>query len=314
MADKHSADPVENFETLWKILDERYCFFEYKEIDWDEVYQEYKQLIYEPINEYSLFWVLESMLVELKDGHTNLIAPFNTSRYWAWFEDFPPNYYEEILYNYLKDGYNEFGTICYCKLQNDQIGYIQYISFSEGLGEKDINQIFEYLEDCQGLILDIRNNTGGALSYSDRFAAHFFDKKTLTSYMLHKTGKGHVDFSTPYPIYISPSSGINWHKPTIVLTNQQCYSAANDFANKLRNLPHITTLGDRTGGGSGLPFTSEPPNGWSIRFSACPILDANMQHTEFGIDPDIEIAFTSEDYQQGKDTLIEEALRLLSAN
>ena len=46
-------------------------------------------------------------------------------------------------------------------------------------------------------------------------------------------------------------------------------------------------MGDQTGGGSGLPFSSELPGGWSIRFSASPIYNAKMQHTEFGIKPDI---------------------------
>ncbi|EKC55562.1 hypothetical protein LEA_15281, partial [human gut metagenome] len=47
----------------------------------------------------------------------------------------------------------------------------------------------------------------------------------------------------------------------------------------------VTVMGDRTGGGSGLPFSSELPNGWSVRFSACPVLDVNKQHTEFGMTP-----------------------------
>ena len=70
-------------------------------------------------------------------------------------------------------------------------------------------------------------------------------------------------------------------------------------------------MGDRTGGGSGLPFHSELPNGWSVRFSASPILDANMQHTEFGIDPDIKVDMLQEDIEKGIDTIIEEALNYL---
>lgn len=80
----------------------------------------------------------------------------------------------------------------------------------------------------------------------------------------------------------------------------------------MRLLPLVTTLGDRTGGGSGLPFSSELPNGWGVRFSACPILDAQKQHTEFGIEPDVKVSMNSEDILRGKDTLIDTAiLRLL---
>ena len=71
-------------------------------------------------------------------------------------------------------------------------------------------------------------------------------------------------------------------------------------------------MGDRTGGGSGLPFSSELPNGWSIRFSACPMYDAQMNHIEFGIEPDISISLDSTDVAKRKDTLIETARKFLN--
>lgn len=38
-------DPEGNFEQLWKILDEHYCFFAYKDVDWDEVHGRYRQQV-----------------------------------------------------------------------------------------------------------------------------------------------------------------------------------------------------------------------------------------------------------------------------
>ena len=38
-------DPEGNFEALWSIMDERYCFFDYKNIDWNEVHQRYRSRI-----------------------------------------------------------------------------------------------------------------------------------------------------------------------------------------------------------------------------------------------------------------------------
>ena len=81
----------------------------------------------------------------------------------------------------------------------------------------------------------------------------------------------------------------------------------------MRYSPNVTTLGDKTGGGSGLPFHSEIPNGWSVRFSACPVLDADMKHIEFGIDPDIRVDMLQQDVKRGKDTLIETARNILKA-
>ncbi|MBR5814294.1 MAG: hypothetical protein IKY37_07565, partial [Bacteroidaceae bacterium] len=59
------------------------------------------------------------------------------------------------------------------------------------------------------------------------------------------------------------------------------------------------------------PLNSSLPNGWNVRFSACPILDAQGNHTEFGIEPDIKVDITSEDWNQGRDTMIESAKELI---
>ena len=75
----------------------------------------------------------------------------------------------------------------------------------------------------------------------------------------------------------------------------------------MRHCPHVTIVGDRTGGGAGLPFSSELPNGWSIRFSACPMYDTDKQSTENGIEPDIKVGLRTDDFLRGRDTMIETA-------
>jgi len=77
------------------------------------------------------------------------------------------------------------------------------------------------------------------------------------------------------------------------------------------DFPNVTLVGDKTGGGSGLPFSSELPNGWGVRFSASPHLDAQKQHIEFGIDPDKKVDMSKEDENNDLDTIIEEARKIL---
>lgn len=313
-ATDYNSSPRENFEALWRIIDENYCFFGFKQIDWDEVHDRYSPQVNDSMDQFELFDLLGRMLGELKDGHTNLISSFDMSRYWAWYEDYPRNFFKEIQENYLGTDYKIAGGLKYKRLANDQIGYVYYGSFSSGVGENNLDYMFLHFKDCKGLVFDVRDNGGGSMSYSDRIAARFLEEKILAGYTQYKNGNGHNDFTTPYPVYLSPSDRICWLRPVVVLTNRHSYSATNDFVNVMRMLPEVTTLGDRTGGGSGLPFSSELPNGWSIRFSACPVLDANKQNTEFGIDPDVAVSITSEDIQKGRDTLIDAAIeRLLSA-
>ena len=133
----------------------------------------------------------------------------------------------------------------------------------------------------------------------------------LTGYIRHKTGKGHNDFSEPYPIELEPSNSIRWQKKTVVLTNRRSYSATNDFVNQMSCLPNVTIMGDKTGGGSGMPFTSELPNGWTVRFSASPHFNADMEQIEWGIEPDIKINMDETDEAKHIDTIIEKARAFL---
>lgn len=306
--------PEANFESLWKIIDEQYCFLNYKNqeygLDWNEVHHRYSQRITSSMSSKELFEVLSDMVNELRDGHVNLSSALATSQYRAWFDSYPRNFSDSIQSIYLDKDYVNSSGLTYQILENN-IGYIYCSSFSNGIGDGNLDQTLNELSLCDGLIIDVRNNGGGNLTTAQKLASRFTNEKTLVGYMCHKTGPGHNDFSSPKEVYIEPSDGIRWQKKVAVLTNRRSYSATNDFVNSMQQFPNVTVIGDKTGGGSGLPFSSEIPNGWSIRFSASPMFDPQMNQLEFGIEPDIKVNMNSEDMQRGKDTIIETACSFL---
>lgn len=306
--------PMGNFEALWHIIDERYCFFDYKSdeygLDWDAVYRSYSRKIADGMSDVGLFEVLGDMLDELRDGHVNLYAAHDVARYWDFHEGYAPNFSAELQTHYLGSDYKIASGLRYTILP-DNIGYIYVPSFSSSIGEGNLDECLHALALCRGLIIDVRNNGGGNLNNAETLAARFTNERILTGYICHKNGPGHSDFSSPQPVYLESSNRIRWQKPVCVLTNRSSYSATNDFVKIMRILPSVTIVGDHTGGGSGLPFSSELPNGWSVRFSACPSFDVDMQQTEFGIAPDVEVYITDKDYAQGIDTIIEEARKIL---
>ena len=310
--DDYDNSPQGNFDALWTLMDEHYCYFTYKGIDWDAVRDKYRPRIVSGMGNDALFEVLGDMLAELKDGHVNLYSASNTARYWDWYLDYPRNYDEALVERYLGREYRISGGLRYTILE-DNVGYVSYESFSDGIGEGNLDEMLDYLSVCNGLIVDVRNNGGGNLTYSSRLAARFTNERVLTGYILHKTGKGHGDFSDPEPICLDPSPRIRWQKEAVVLCNRRSYSATNEFVNAMRSLPRVTTMGDRTGGGAGLPMSSELPNGWSVRYSSSPHLDAEGRHIEFGIEPDVAVALDPDDAARGRDTLIERAREWLKA-
>lgn len=306
--------PQGNMEALWKIIDEHYCFLDYKQqeygLDWDAVHQKYKERVKGSLTRKQQFEVLCDMLGELRDGHVNLSAAHDIGRYWSWFEDYPTNFSDTLIRRYMGTDYQIASGISY-KILNDNIGYIRYESFSDPIGEGNLNEALSHMILCRGLIIDIRSNGGGMLTNAEKLAARFCQEKTLVGYYQHKTGPGHQDFSEKEARYLEPSANVRWNKPAVVLTNRRVYSAANEFAVYMKTLPNVRLVGDHTGGGAGMPFSSSLPCGWSVRFSAVPMYDAQGESAEFGIEPDYNVQQTDEDFAKGKDTLIEFARQLL---
>lgn len=302
--------PVENFELFWNDLDQKYAFFEYKNIDWNAVYNEYRPQVHNEMTEGELFGVLREMIFLLRDGHTSLTTPFDLARNWQWYLDSPANYnYEVIEREYLGDDHRITGPLLNQII--DSVGYIHYRSFSSGVQEYHLDIVLERFENTKGLIIDVRNNTGGSTETAKRIASRFTEEEVLTQYWLYKNGPGHGDFSDPEAKYLEPSDGVRYTKPVVVLTNRQCYSATNDFVLAMDALPQVTLLGDTTGGGGGLPFNGELPNGWRYRFSSTITLAPDGFNVEHGIPPDVQVDMNPADEQEDVDTLIEVALEFL---
>ena len=309
--DTYDDNPQGNLEALWRILDEHYCFFEEKGVDWNAVHEKYAVRMNAEMSESQQFEVMTQMISELRDGHVNLYTTFNTGRYWSWKEDYPANFSDSLQRRYLGTDYKISSGIKYRKL-DDNIGYIYCGSFSNAIGGGNLNDILMDLATCNALIVDVRDNGGGMLTSAETLASRFTDEEILVGYMQHKTGPGHNDFSEPDEQKLKPSSGLRWHKPVAVLTNRAVFSAANEFVKYMRCCPRVITVGDHTGGGGGMPFSSELPNGWSVRFSACPMYDRDMNCTEFGIEPDHNVQLTDSDFAKGRDTIIEYARNILN--
>ena len=231
--DEFPDTPQGNFEALWQILDEHYCFFDYKAIDWDAIHETYKVRANDNINREQLFEVMADMLSQLRDGHVNLYTAFDNGRYWSWYEDYPTNFSDSLQRRYLGTDYRIASGLRY-KILDDNIGYVYYGSFTSPIGESNLDEVIEHLMFCQGMILDIRGNGGGTLTTAEQLAARFCFEKTLVGYIQHKTGKGHNEFSAEEPQYIEPSSNLRWQKPVILITNRGVFSAANEFTKYMK--------------------------------------------------------------------------------
>jgi hypothetical protein len=334
--------PSNAFKSLWTTVDEHYSYFDYKHINWDSVRTHYKPMVTDSIKEDSLYHILSNMLAVLKDGHVNLTTDFDRSRYWKMLDGPPSNFNENFLMkNYWKENHYRTGPLLNQII--DSVGYIYYDSFASEIGSDQLDYVLTRFKNTKGLIIDIRNNGGGSIKNVFNLLSRVIDTTTVFGTSYYKNGPKHQDFDKGIAITVNPVNKAYYDKlkkeakkgnvpkiltekqkekapklrptylkkPIILLINSHCYSASTFFAGFMSTLPNVTLVGDKTGGGGGLPISSELPNGWRFRFSGTYTTLPDGFNIENGIPADLSVNTGAADELQGKDQIIEKALELV---
>lgn len=302
-----SRDPRANFEYLWNQVDQKYAYFDLKNIDWDERHLHYSSLIGPDMSDDSLFQVLGDMLRDLRDAHVNLTSHFNLS-YFQIERLGQDNFnWRTITDHYLPQNYYVSGPFAHDFIADGQIGYVRFPSFSGGVDDNNLDFILNRYANTKGLILDIRENGGGTPADMYNLLRRFVKEKTLIYYSRIKNGADHESFTDTKPAYVSPHDGIVYHRPVVVLTDRGTYSAATFTSLAIKAIPQMMLVGDTTGGGLGIPNGGQLPNGWTYRFSISQTLTLDMDESyENGVPPDVLALFDWSDIS--KDEILDTAI------
>lgn len=303
-----STNARENFEYLWKEVDTRYAYFDYKNVDWNNMRTVYGAKIYEGMSEDSLFNVMADMLNELRDGHTNLIAPFNVSYFDIELLG-PENIDDRVIKEYyLKGEQVTTGPFVHAFLRNKEIGYIRFRSFPGTVDDIQLDYILKRYKDTKGLIFDIRQNGGGVVNDAYRILSRFIKSRTLVYLSQGKKNMEHNSFKDPETSFLDPSGGIGYYKKVVVLTDRGTYSSGSFFTLIAKAISTMKVMGDTTGGGLGLPNGGQLPNGWTYRCSITRTLDINGNNYENGVPPDTRVIVDEIRLTQGVDDVLEAAM------
>jgi C-terminal processing protease CtpA/Prc len=305
--DLSSTSPKVNFNYLWNECNEKYSYFDLKGIDWDKVKATYEAKLFNGMSDDSLFNVLGGMITELRDDHTNLFSNFNVSSFGVNYLG-QDNYDSRIVDdNYLSQTAYTSGPFRHDFIKNGEIGYVRFSAFTGTVGPTNLDFILDRYKNTKGLILDLRENGGGAVNDVFSLLSRFVDTKTLTNYSRIKSGPGHDDFSTAKPVYVTPYDGIRYSKKVAVLTDRGTYSAGSFTSLATKAIPNMILIGDTTGGGLGLPNGGQLPNGWGYRFSITQALTLDKKPDyENGVPPDVRVLLDWSDLT--KDEVIERAI------
>lgn len=304
--DLGTKDPLKNFDYVWNEMDQKYSYFELKNINWNQVRDTYRPMLNSNSSEAELFAVLAAMFNELRDDHANLISPFNISSYNVALTG-AKNFRGRTIQEFYMPTPWRTGSLTHDFLSNEEVGYIRYASFMNDFTDAQMDLVLERYKNTEGIILDLRENGGGNIFNVPKLLGRFVQTKTLVGFSITRNGPKHSDFGDRENFYITPSDGAKYLKPVIVLIDKGSFSATTFFALATKAFPNITLMGDATGGGGGLPNGGQMLNGWTYRFSISQLLDLNgNNYAEEGVPADINVSFDWSDLT--KDEILDKAI------
>ena len=306
------STPVNVFDYLWNKVDQQYAFFDVRGIDWDSVREVYRPMVDDDMDKESLFEVCAAMLNTLRDGHTNLISSFdvshNDSVYYKMYAEKNIDA-DVVVLNYLTVNYHTTAGFAHNAIRNGHVAYVRYSSFQNSITESALKYIVDRYKDCDGMILDLRQNGGGSVD-NIRMMLSIFDNHKQPLYRTQiKSGPGHNEFKELTTVYATDSCILEqpYTKPVAVLIDRGSFSATSFFALCTMGYDNIKLFGDYSGGGLGLPNGGALPNGWTYRFSITRTIALDGGNYENGVPPQKRVILDPAYTAQGIDNVIETA-------
>jgi C-terminal processing protease CtpA/Prc len=201
----------------------------------------------------------------------------------------------------------------YCRSRG--IGYMRILEL-EGVKKRHLKAALDTIAAdfacLDGFIIDIRNCPGGDDSTAITIIDRFCDRKRVAFHRQTKIGPDERDQTRLKTWYLEPQGRAQFTRPIALLTCDSVFSGGEAFALAIRELPHVTIIGDHTNGTFSYQLQNRLPNGWKYRLSYQTYFSADMVCYEGkGVPVDIEMFNRKADIENGIDPLITRALELL---
>jgi carboxyl-terminal processing protease len=193
----------------------------------------------------------------------------------------------------------------YRMLDND-IAYLRLNAFSNATSEEIRSALQELLaQNPQGLILDLRYNSGGYLDAAIQVGSEFLPDGVVA---YEEYGNGTRD------TFNVTGDGIATEIPMVVLVNDWSASASELVAGALQDRGRAQLVGVTTyGKGTVQNWIPLSDNEGAVRVTIARWLTPNGRNvTETGITPDLEVIISDADAQAGVDTQLNQAIDLLT--
>ena len=327
LTEKEKNNNSYNFETLWNTFNEQYSFFKERNIDWDSIKSKYKTKFTDKTEPFEFYLLLEKMVLELKDEHSDFEVPDKFGEQWHKLNEkkdttgYQTLVKTKILDKYVKEviEYNN-GQLSWGLISNE-VSYIQFngmdglANYSSGnqttwdtywemAGKSDNYQqdlidgtnkitgsIINDIKNTKSCIIDLRFNGGGYDLVGLAFLSHFIDKDYEVFKKKRRFKNG---FAGQQTIDIKPSEN-NYTGNVYILTSPYTVSAAEIAVLATMNFPNFKRVGSNTNGAFSDVLGKNLPNGWTYWLSNEVYEGMNKKNYEvIGIPPDYKIEYPRE--------------------
>lgn len=192
------------------------------------------------------------------------------------------------------------------KMLDQHIAWIEVNHFNSDTGQafdRAVNKVLK--QEVKGIILDLRNNPGGFLDKALNVAGEWMGGRVVVKE--RRQGKIFGEMK---------GDGKNRLRgiPTVVLVNQGSASASEIVAGALQDGGQATIVGMKTFGKGSVQDFQNFPDGSGVKITTAEWITPNERTiNKLGLDPDVIVDRTPEDYEAKRDPQLDRALQILGA-
>ena len=192
------------------------------------------------------------------------------------------------------------------EMLEDNIAYVHIYTFGDTTTSELRRELKKLMaDDPIGLIVDLRNNGGGYLHTAIEVTSQFVEADKVVMYEEFADGS--------HKTFTAQRGGLATDIPLIVLVNEGTASASEITAGAIQDygigqLVGVTTFGK----GSVQNIEILPNDQGALRVTVARWLTPNeRQIHQLGLEPDVEVEFTEEDFDAERDPQLDEAVKIL---
>ncbi len=193
------------------------------------------------------------------------------------------------------------------EIKNENVAYIKIYEFSEMAGSDFRKAAVDIISNSKvkKIVLDLRDNPGGYLEIAQDIAGWFLKPGYLVVTEDFKGKRKNID-------YKAYGNGAFLNYSVVVLINKGSASASEILAAALRDNRGIKLIGERSFGKGSVQQLFPLSDGSNLKITVAKWLTPKGESIDGkGLEPDIEVKMTEEDYRDGKDPQLKKALEIL---